>query len=494
MPPRRSTPRKGRAESTDSAPATEAATDSPVTTPRRTTRGRRATTKAAALEEPVPPVPKPKTKSTSRARTTKAEKEAEAKAEKDSAVKSEPDAEPESTDSAVPVERMHKLPTRTNPRLSEVKSRQVKLQVIRREDKEIIIGRIKLPTVNGAEHGFLLKRCVRVSNSSFDTNAIAGSSMFRLAFPFAESEEESAEMAYLESRFNTDVANGGFLPAPRTRGRKPASSRKGTLPPGSTGVRLQGVWIPCEEALSIASDYGLKELAQPLIHATAVLPPNEEVPILNPGAETLAAIKNGEKIQTEQPATPVRQTKRARTVRESASTTSTPLAAVEELVDVPAATTGRRSTRRQARATAAEAPPPAENPMTSASVEEQIAEAKRLAAQIQSEARNEAPQERASAKRRAEDEDEDAPAEPQAATGRVTRALRKHRRPIAGAAGMLTAAGAVGLGAMALYSGNINLSSTVPNMLQQLQQVDYASALQTIQQNIQNWAVSSWFG
>lgn len=320
--------------------------------------------------------------------------------------------------------------------------------------------------------------------------------MFRLAFPFAEAEEESVEMAYLESRFNTDVANGGFLPAPRSRSRKGASTaRKGTLPSGSTGVRLQGVWIPCEEALPIAADYGLKELAQPLIDATAVLPPNEDVPVLNPDADTLAAIKNGEKIQTEQPATPVRQTKRPRTVRESASTTSTPLAAVEELVDMPSAT-NRRSTRRQNRATAAEAPPPsaptAENPLTSASVEAQIAEAKRLAAQIQSEARAEAVQERPSAKRRAEDENEDVAVQPQAATG-VTRVLRKHRRPIAGAAGVLTAAGAVGLGAMALYSGNINLSSTVPQVLQHLGQVDYASALQTIQQNIQNWAVSSWF-
>lgn len=52
-------------------------------------------------------------------------------------MKSEPDEEPEHTDSAVPVERMHKLPTRTNPRLGEVKSRQVKLQVIRREDKYV---------------------------------------------------------------------------------------------------------------------------------------------------------------------------------------------------------------------------------------------------------------------------------------------------------------------------------------------------------------------
>ena len=181
---------------------------------------------------------------------------------------------------------MHALPTRTNPRLAEVKSRQVKLQVIRREDKEIIIGRIKLPTVNGAEHGFLLKR--------FDTNAIAGSSMFRLAFPYADGEEESAEMAYLESRFDTNVANGGTLaPATPRRGRKPdpnnaKSNGSGVLPPGSTGVRLQGVWIPCEQAAPIAEDYGLLELAQPLLEATAVLLPNDDVPLLNPDADTLA--------------------------------------------------------------------------------------------------------------------------------------------------------------------------------------------------------------
>lgn len=35
-------------------------------------------------------------------------------------------------------ERVHELPKRTNPRLQEVKSRQVKLQVIRREDKYVL--------------------------------------------------------------------------------------------------------------------------------------------------------------------------------------------------------------------------------------------------------------------------------------------------------------------------------------------------------------------
>lgn len=139
MPPRRSTPRKGRAESADPAPAQEAASDSPATTPRRTTRGRRATTKAAAADDSIPPVPKTKTKSTSRARTNKADT-AEKEKEDPATVKKEPEVEQETnTDDAIPMERMHKLPTRTNPRLSEVKSRQVKLQVIRREDKYVAL-------------------------------------------------------------------------------------------------------------------------------------------------------------------------------------------------------------------------------------------------------------------------------------------------------------------------------------------------------------------
>ena len=68
------------------------------------------------------------------------------------------------------------------------------------------------------------------------------------------------------------------------RGRRAANADedKGNLPPGSTGVRLQGVWIPCEHATPIADDYGLLELAQPLLEATAVLLPNDDVPLLNP--------------------------------------------------------------------------------------------------------------------------------------------------------------------------------------------------------------------
>ena len=59
---------------------------------------------------------------------------------------------------------------------------------------------------------------------------------------------------------------------------------------------------------------------------------------------------------------------------------------------------------------------------------------------------------------------------------------------------MLTAAGAMGIGAMAVYTGSINLPASVPHVFEQLQHVDYSSALQMIQQNIQNWGIASWFG
>ena len=52
----------------------------------------------------------------------------------------------------------------------------------------------------------------------------------------------------------------------------------------------------------------------------------------------------------------------------------------------------------------------------------------------------------------------------------------------------------MGIGAMAWYTGSINFTANMPQVVQQLQNVDYASALHTIQQNIHNWGISSWFG
>lgn len=146
----------------------------------------------------------------------------------------------------------------------------VKLQVIQREGANIIIGRVKLPAPIKTGHGFILKR--------FDTNAIAASSMFRLAYPHASLEHEAEEMQYLEQRYETDIANGGHTKVLRKpRGRPSKKTLEGeqelqydeVLPAGSTGVRLQGTWIPSADALNVAAEYGLERWARPLIEAKA---------------------------------------------------------------------------------------------------------------------------------------------------------------------------------------------------------------------------------
>lgn len=99
--------------------------------------------------------------------------------------------------------------------------------------------------------------------------------MFRLAFPYADGEAERQEMAYLENNFDADLANGGVITAPkRGRGRVSkkaleAEEANGSLPKGSTGVRLQGTWIPCADASAIAEEYHLSRFALPLIEAKA---------------------------------------------------------------------------------------------------------------------------------------------------------------------------------------------------------------------------------
>ena len=117
---------------------------------------------------------------------------------------------------------------------------------------------------------------------SFDTDAIAVSSMYKLAFPYATPDEEAAEMAALEKKYDTRCANGGLktdyvvpnpvnddgTPGKRGRGR-PKKELRTFLPDGSTGVILQGTWIPAKNAHRIAKEYGLTRYAQPLIDARA---------------------------------------------------------------------------------------------------------------------------------------------------------------------------------------------------------------------------------
>ena len=178
-------------------------------------------------------------------------------------------------DPALPEERNPVLPNADVP---------VKLQIIHREasdspnntlttpmNKEIIIGRVKLNTVNGASHGFLLKR--------FDTNAVAATSMFKLAFPYATPAAEQAEMAYLEQKYDCKSANGGtktdLVPVAqigedgRKKPGRPRKELRTYLPEGSSGVVLQGTWVPAGDAIRLAKEYGLERYAMPLIEAKA---------------------------------------------------------------------------------------------------------------------------------------------------------------------------------------------------------------------------------
>ncbi|KAE8212830.1 hypothetical protein CF327_g3566 [Tilletia walkeri] len=187
------------------------------------------------------------------------------------------------------------LPKGTNSALPDTDV-PVKLQIIEREGKDIIIGRVKLPLPTSpptgtADHAFLLKR--------FDTNALAASAMFKIAFPYAGSEEERTEMEYLERRFDCDAANGGISSSTtaddgaesttdtpskrsRVRGRKSAAA-----PVAGTGVRLQGTWIPASDALEVAEEYRILKYARNLIEARAELDESRQLVLI---------LSNGERI------------------------------------------------------------------------------------------------------------------------------------------------------------------------------------------------------
>ncbi|WWD15950.1 hypothetical protein CI109_100374 [Kwoniella shandongensis] len=117
----------------------------------------------------------------------------------------------------------------------------VKFQTIVREGKEIVIGRIKVPTPGSSAHAFILRR--------YDTNAISLTTMYKCAFPGASEEEEKREMDWVRSSFDTRNTNGGR---------------------GSDVVRLAG---QCRHlAIHLAPAYGLAHLIASL--ARAVPDPN----------------------------------------------------------------------------------------------------------------------------------------------------------------------------------------------------------------------------
>ncbi|KAK0552256.1 hypothetical protein OC846_002953 [Tilletia horrida] len=220
----------------------------------------------------------------------------------------------------------------------------VKLQIIEREGKDIIIGRVKLPLPSGgsatpavSDHAFLLKR--------FDTNALAASSMFKIAFPYADPAAEEAEMQYLERRYDCDGANGGNLtpggadddghtdtPTKRPRGRPRKSAAPATSNSANTGVRLQGTWIPASDALEVAEEYRILRYARGLIEARAELDENRQLYLILPNGNRIhqaaskraAAKSNGASASTtENNATETPKRKRARQSEATTTTTTT---------------------------------------------------------------------------------------------------------------------------------------------------------------------------
>lgn len=65
----------------------------------------------------------------------------------------------------------------------------VKFQTIVREGKEIVVGRIKVPTPGSSSHAFILRR--------YDTQAISLTTMYKVAFPEAPDEDEKREMDWV---------------------------------------------------------------------------------------------------------------------------------------------------------------------------------------------------------------------------------------------------------------------------------------------------------
>lgn len=114
----------------------------------------------------------------------------------------------------------------------------VKFQTIVREEKEITVGRIKLPIPGAGNHAFVLRR--------YDTDAISLTTMYKVAFPGASEDDEKREMEWVRSSFDTRNTNGD-----RENGK----------------VRLAGQWVSRHLAVHLAPAYNMKALVTTLARA-----------------------------------------------------------------------------------------------------------------------------------------------------------------------------------------------------------------------------------
>ncbi|KAJ9102857.1 hypothetical protein QFC19_004585 [Naganishia cerealis] len=107
----------------------------------------------------------------------------------------------------------------------------VKFQTIVRDGKEIIVGRLKVPTLLAGplEHAFILRR--------YDTGAISVTTMYKAAFPSATAEDEEREMKWIKSSFDMSGMNGSRV---------------------CSAVKLAGNWAPLNLAKHLAPAYKLE--------------------------------------------------------------------------------------------------------------------------------------------------------------------------------------------------------------------------------------------
>ncbi|ELU40777.1 KilA-N domain-containing protein [Rhizoctonia solani AG-1 IA] len=247
----------------------------------------------------------------------------------------------------------------------------VKFQVITREGQDIIVGRVKIPTVSGniceykprltlavcqpnGNHAFILRR--------FDTGAISLSTMFRAAFPTAGDEAEKVDSNWVKTNYDLTGANGGGK------------------------LRLAGTWVPPALAVHLASSYSLAQVIYPLAEAqpdatasyrkssrhTTNGPVNTNMGALSTPLKTTRATN-----PTDSPSThPSKRTK-----RESASPARARIAPVSPLKQTPLSTMREESPATAPTELEQEQEPDVPGP----SMEEDIAESKALIARLQRE-------------------------------------------------------------------------------------------------------------
>ncbi|KAM0788485.1 hypothetical protein ACM66B_001618 [Microbotryomycetes sp. NB124-2] len=132
------------------------------------------------------------------------------------------------------------------------KAARVKTQTLNLNNNAdtITIARTKVPVPKGVP-GHIIKR--------FDTGAVSASSLFRAAFPTASLNDEATEMAWIREG---------------SKGKYGDTYKAGAE--HDETQKLSGVWIPAENALNLAKEYGILRYAQDVIEYTdSEHPPTE---------------------------------------------------------------------------------------------------------------------------------------------------------------------------------------------------------------------------